>query len=315
MPTLADLRPVPVGRVTDEALVALERRMLTVVRSNDAFDADAPCQAVVAALYHLASGGRRVRATLALHAGNSLGLGRKDSETLAATCELLHNASLVHDDLQDRDTHRRGQASVWHRFGDEVAICAGDLLLSASYLALSQFDRVACLPELFALVHACVRDAVRGQCAEFGPPPGNGATTHDFEKIALTKSGALLSLPTELALVAAGQHRALGQARHAAEQFALGYQIYDDLLDVEDDAARHALESRWQQGDAHANACNIVLVLQADMTRADARNVAAQIGLQHLQLAASASAELPFHAGGALHTIAMQFHEKLRAIE
>lgn len=315
MQTLVDLRPDTVGRITGESLAALERQMLVLVRSNDAFDSVASCQAVAAATYHLGSGGQRVRGRLALHAGSCLGLAQKDSQTLAAACELLHNASLVHDDLHDRDTQRRGQPSVWHRFGDDVAICAGDLLLSASYLALSQFDGVARLPDLFALMHSRVARAVRGQCAELGRPSLAVLNIDDFRHIAVAKSGALLSLPTELALLAAGQRHALGLARRAAESFAIGYQIYDDLLDVEKDAARSAVKNQGQSQSGHSSACNIVLILQADPTCANARSAAVNIGLQHLSLATSASTGLPSHSGGALNALATQLHEKLRNLK
>jgi len=315
MKTLSDLRPVPVGLVTQESLAALERRMLAIVRDSDSFESAAPCAAVAAASYHLGSGGQRVRGMLALHAGNCLGLTPKDSLTLAAACELLHNASLVHDDLHDRDTQRRGQPSVWCKFGDEIAICAGDLLLSASYIALSQLTQVARLPALFALMHRRISSAIRGQCADLKQPMHRVATIDDFTNIARVKSGALLSLPTELALLAAGESLALGQARQAAESFSIAYQIFDDLLDVERDAARNAVKAPDHNQSGQAAVCNIVLILQADPNCADARAEAVGVGLQHLSVAVSASAELPLHSGDALHTMSLQLQERLESLE
>ena len=314
MKSLSDLRPVPVGLVTQDSLAAFERRMLTIVRDSDSFEAPLPCAAVAAASYHLGSGGQRIRGMLALHAGNCLGLAPADSQTLAATCELLHNASLIHDDLHDRDILRRGQPSVWHKFGDDVAICAGDLLLSSSYFALSQLIQVDRLPALFALMHRCISSAIRGQCADLKRPTHRVATIDDFKNIALIKSGALLSLPTELALLAAGESLALGQARQAAESFSIAYQIYDDLLDVEKDAARNAIKAPAQNQIGQVAVCNIVLILQADSNRANARAAAVGIGLQHLLMAASASAELPLHSGDALHTMSLQLQEKLESL-
>lgn len=315
MQPLIDLHPVQVNRVTLESLAALERQMLAIVCSSDAYDYLAPCQALAAASYHLGSGGQRVRARLALHAGGCLGLTPEDSQTLAVTCELLHNASLIHDDLHDRDTQRRGQPSVWHKFGDEVAICTGDLLLSASCLALSRFSLVTRLPELFALMHSRVAGAVRGQCAELRRTTHSVVTIDDLRKIAIAKSGALLSLPTELALLAAGQNHALVQAREAAESFAVGYQIYDDLVDVEKDAVRAAVKHQDQNTGGNFSASNIVLNLQADPTCSNARDAAVKIGLQYLSLAASTSTSLPLSSGGALQAMAMQLHEKLRNLK
>ena len=311
MQALADLHPVLAGSVVRASLATLERQMLDIVCSNDGADTPGSCQAVAAASYHLKTGGQRVRAILALHAGSCLGLAPCDGRILAVACELLHNASLVHDDVHDRDVERRGQPSVWHKFGDEVAICAGDLLLSGAYLALSQFDQVARLPDLFARVHSRVSSAVRGQCGELWRPGHSPATLDDFIKTARAKSGALLSLPIELALLAAGQTHALGLARQAAESFAVGYQIYDDLLDVEKDAARQAVKNQEKNQQGSSSACNVLLILQADPACANARHTAVKIGLQHLSLAALTSTNLPLQSGSALHAMVMQLHEKL----
>ena len=310
-----DLRPDEADRIADDSLAALEKRMLALVRSGEERDCAASCQAVAAATYHLGSGGQRVRGRLALHSGRCLGLPKKDSQALAAASELIHNASLVHDDLHDRDTQRRGQPTVWYQFGDDVAICAGDLLLSASYLALSQFDGVARLPELFALMHSRVASAIRGQCAELRQPLPAAHSIDDYKRIALAKSGALLSLPTELVLLASGHSYALSQARQAAASFAIAYQIYDDLLDVEKDAARSAVRHEGGSQSDDTSACNLVLILQADPTCANARSAAVKIGVQHLLQAATSSGNLPLHSGGALNELATQLLEKLRQLE
>ena len=315
MKTWSDLHPALVGHVTPESIAALERQMMAIVQNSDSFDSLAPCLAAAAAQYHLGSGGQRIRAILALHAGNRLGLSEKNCQTLAAACELLHNASLIHDDLHDRDTQRRGQPSVWHKFGDEVAVCAGDLLLSASYLALSQLNGVARLPALFALMHARIASAIRGQCADLRRLTHRALTIGDFKNIAITKSGALLSLPTELALLAAGQDLALVRARQAAVTFAIAYQIHDDLIDVEADAFRNSIKSPFNNQTGNSTACNIVIILESDPNCIDARVEAKRIGLDHLSLAASVSAELPLHSGDALHAMCLQLQDELEYLE
>ena len=234
---------------------------------------------------------------------------------LAATCELLHNASLIHDDLHDRDTHRRNQPSVWHKFGDEVAVCAGDLMISASYLALSKLVSVPRMPQLFALMHARIASAIRGQCADLSKDPNMRLTIEDFKQIARAKSGALLSLPTELALMAAQQDTALVCAREAALSFAVAYQIHDDLLDAEADAARNLVKPIAHCQTVDRSACNSVLILQSDPHCADARSEAKKIARQHLLLASSACTRLPFHAGDALHTLCVHLQDELDCSE
>lgn len=313
MKTLTDLRPPSRNRFASKPITELDQQMLNIVRGSDSLGSLAPCIAVKAAEYHLGTGGQRIRAGLALHAGNRLGLTPGDTQTLAVACELLHNASLIHDDLHDRDSQRRGQASVWHKFGDEVAVCAGDLLISASYLALSQLVNVARVPALFALMHARIASAIRGQCADLNRPKHRVVTINDFKNIALTKSGALLSLPTELALLAAGQDLALVRARQASVAFAIAYQIHDDLVDVEADASRDPVKPSTNQ-TADATGCNVVLILQSDPNCSDARLEARTIGLQHLSLAASSCSDLPLNSGGALHAMCLQLQDQLERL-
>ena len=315
MKTLNDLHIASTSHHIHESIATLDRQMLEILRDSDSFDSLSPCLVVTAANYHLSTGGQRIRAVLALHAGKCLGLSPKDTHTLAAACEVLHNASLIHDDLHDRDTHRRGQPSVWHKFGDEVAICAGDLLFSASYLALSQLADVASMPKLFALMHARIASAIRGQCADINRPKHGVITIDDFKNIALTKLGALLSLPTELALVAAEQYLALARALDAAEAFAIAYQIHDDLIDVEADASRNTIKSVDTHSTANHTVCNIVFILQSDPTCADARTEAKKMGRQHLSLAASACTELPLCSGDALHAMCLQLHDELECLK
>ncbi|MBV5277060.1 polyprenyl synthetase family protein, partial [bacterium] len=87
--------------------------MLVLVRvaAGTAVSAGEPAT-LRAARYHLEAGGQRVRARLALHACEALGVVGDQSVRLAACVELLHNASLVHDDLQDKEKLRRGLPTV-----------------------------------------------------------------------------------------------------------------------------------------------------------------------------------------------------------
>ncbi len=174
-----------------------------------------------------------MRASVALDAGAALGLDAEARLSIAAACELLHNASLIHDDLQDHDPSRRGRDAVWARFGGEVALCAGDLMLSAAYAALAGAGPRA--GALIAHVHARVAAVIAGQCADLDPGPAR-ADAQAYERIAAAKSGPLLSLPLELTLMASGREDRIEAAAYAAERFAIAYQISDDLDDAEQDA-------------------------------------------------------------------------------
>ena len=287
--------------MADDLLGEVEKVMRRLVTRGEPSEGDVLSNSARAGVSHLAAGGQRVRARLALGAGVALDLAPQDSIALAATAELLHNASLVHDDLQDRENIRRGNQTVWAAYGDEVAICTGDLLLSAAYGALAAISDSRLLPDLIALVHARTALVVRGQCAEFSAKGQRVTDMAVYEKIAVGKSGALLSLPLELALTAAGKKEWMGEARRAAEAFGIGYQIVDDMDDVESDAA----------GDDEPRAVNALLVLRAAGHGLNAEAMVREIGLRHLRTAVALADRLPNGAGSFLRFLALALSQRL----
>ena len=89
---------------------------------------------------HLNTGGKRLRARLALTAARALGQPRDRWLEWAAAVELMHNATLIHDDIQDGDRLRRGKETTWVRYGVPQAINAGDLGLMLPFLLISDIE-------------------------------------------------------------------------------------------------------------------------------------------------------------------------------
>ncbi|WP_426145581.1 polyprenyl synthetase family protein [Polaromonas sp. DSR2-3-2] len=293
----------PRADVVAPDLLEVEQRMASLIGLNDEDDTATPNVSSAAAMYHLKTGGQRIRARLALHASNSLGLARDDACSIASTAELLDNASLIHDDLQDRDRSRRGSDTAWVVYGDEIAVCAGDLLLSAAYCALAGVSCKGRLSQMMNLTHSRITHAVRGQCADLSVSRTQPFSIDDYRKIATAKSSALLGWPIELALMAANKTDTLAVAKRAADSFAIDYQIDDDLFDVKADTAR----------GSSAPAINIVQVLQSSHAASDynASELARNLGRQHLMSAAVASADLPCQAGRLLQQLAIEWHTRL----
>ena len=179
-----------------------------------------------AATYLLERPGKRIRARLALDMTASLQVPPEQGITLAAAIELLHNASLVLDDVQDHDQMRRGQASVWLAFGRSQAINLGTFLIGQS------FSLAARLPGISALFASTLREATAGQSAEIEfhlATPSLPA----YEKMAEAKTGALFDLTARSAAILAKLSEDL--ADKAGKSFArLGaaYQVQDDLADA-----------------------------------------------------------------------------------
>ena len=291
--------PTAVPEPPGDFLVALNELMLRLVR-GDENEADCGVGPIAAAFEALSSGGHRVRARLAFHAGVALGLDSGDAMAISAAAELLHNASLVHDDLHDREKTRRGQPAVWATYGDDVAICTGDLLLSAAYAALSDLKNFRLLPELLALVHRRTLRVICGQCSELSTRGRQVDSMAFYEKMAVAKSSALLSLPLEMAFLLADKKAWLGEVRDAAEGFGLSYQIMDDIADVESDAA----------GDSGPRAVNALLVLQAAGHGGNSRAVAREVALRRLENTIEIAGRLPNNSGLFLRDLALALSQR-----
>lgn len=179
-----------------------------------------------AAAYVLGRPGKRVRARLALDLAESLQLLPEHGITLAAAVELLHNASLVLDDVQDHDEMRRGQASAWRAFGLSQAINLGTFLIAQSTALAAR------LPGVSPLFAATLREATAGQAAEIDFHTTT-PTLPAYEKMAEAKTGALFDLAARAAATLARLPDEL--AATAGQSFArLGaaYQVQDDLADA-----------------------------------------------------------------------------------
>jgi geranylgeranyl pyrophosphate synthase len=246
--------------------------------------------------YHFDSKASHARARLALTAGLALGLSENICITLAASCELIHNASLLHDDIQDGDTERRGKEASWSRFDQSTAMCAGTLMLSAAFETIAQIDQNPQI--LVSHLHQRTSDLIHGQTLDlaFASRP---VDLKGYIDIASSKSGSLIALPLELVMMTSHQLESLPVATLAGESFAIAYQIADDLNDVEDDLARGAcnivgvLESAYVESEYAESA----YVESALIDRAQAIAEASSLMQAHLHLAEDYAAQLPANSG------------------
>jgi geranylgeranyl pyrophosphate synthase len=141
-----------------------------------------------------------------------------------------------------------------------------------------------------------------GQCADLQLHHHPLVSLEIYEKIVIGKSGALLSLPIELALVAVGNSEAIAIANQAANSLALGYQIFDDLCDEKDDS---------QQCEGQLPRLNIAFVLQAAGHNTDFRSLARDIAQKHLVSAQNLAQQLPHGAGDCIIDLAQYLCQRL----
>ena len=244
--------------------------------------------------HHLNSGGARVRARLALSAGMRMQLPTDTTLALAACCELIHNASLLHDDIQDGDCERRHTMAAWKLFTTELAMCGGVLMLSAAYQALTPVGSLSA--SLVSHTHQRTVDLVHGQAADLSQRTET-LDVNGYSSMAAGKSGSLFALPLELVMLASGQNDSVAKARAAGEAFAIAYQVADDLTDFRTDQTQDAM--------------NIVRVLtRSGHTEAGAIRQARLLINEHAEAACVLAAQLPNGSGGLLIELASHLRGK-----
>jgi geranylgeranyl diphosphate synthase type II len=188
--------------------------------------------------YSLLAGGKRIRPVLALATADAVGLDASAVLPLAAALELIHTYSLIHDDLpaMDDDALRRGRPTCHVKFGEDVAILAGDALYAEAFRHLltaqpGKADRVlAAARELAAATG--VDGMVGGQYLDVA---GVSETPADLQRLHELKTGRLIGASVVCVLLLAGAPEdadtTIGWRRFAGELGVL-FQIVDDILDV-----------------------------------------------------------------------------------
>lgn len=232
----------------DAKLEDVERLMQTLAKGQDGDFCG------IIALDHLSSGGKRLRAKLGLAAAEALGATRDAAVGWAAACELLHNATLMHDDLQDGDRVRRGRPTTWVTYGAANAINAGDLMLMLPMLAIAQAKtddtRRWWMCEILGRQAANV---IRGQVAELEMTTKADTTWDAYDKAIIGKTSALFELPVEGAAVLAGAD--LDEAKRVTKPFRrLGvlFQMQDDVIDLYGEKGRDQPGSDVKEGKVSA---------------------------------------------------------------
>jgi len=177
--------------------------------------------------------GKRLRPVFLLLACAASGGDWRAALPAAAAVELVHNFSLIHDDIEDRSPLRRGRPTLWARWGVAQAINTGDALFSISHLAILRLAETApqiALEAARVLQRTCLH-LTQGQYLDIGYAGRDGLGPADYWPMVEGKTAALLAACTDLGALAAGS-----PARAAYREFGrllgLAFQAQDDLLGI-----------------------------------------------------------------------------------
>jgi geranylgeranyl diphosphate synthase, type I len=179
--------------------------------------------------------GKRIRPALALLACESLGGRADDARGAAAAIELVHNFSLVHDDIQDHSDTRRHRPTVWSRWGAEQAINVGDHIFTLAQLALVRLSPLD--PERIVAAHeelnrTCVL-LVEGQYIDLALADATQCTQGDYFAMIERKTAALIASACRLgALFAGASPDVLDAYTSFGRELGIAFQLQDDVLGV-----------------------------------------------------------------------------------
>ena len=257
----------------EEFLAIIEKTLDEVLPK----EGERPAELSEAMRYAVGAGGKRIRPLICLASAVAVGGKAEDARYPAAAIELLHNYTLVHDDLpaMDNDTERRGKPSVWAKFGEANAILAGDALQALAFKVAANAPRN--VAEIVAALGAAGVGVVQGQVEDLkreggtdgasgGPAPVRRESGTDGA------SGGPAPLPVEVVdfvyahktadlFVAAatmggyaggGDASSVGKLRTFALNLGLAFQYEDDLLDGDSPFPREKTESLVHETTAAA---------------------------------------------------------------
>ncbi|MCC7478488.1 polyprenyl synthetase family protein [bacterium] len=199
---------------------------------------------------HLLGGGKLFRPMLALATRYAItgepysaGSAAQKGISVAATIELVHTFTLIHDDLPCMDDAqlRRGLPAVHRQFGEAMAVLAGDDLLTLAFSCLAQCrgwlgaDAVLDLVETLA---TATHRVVQGQVEDIGSE-GRSLSLQQLENLHRAKTGALIGASCRFGgILAGGSSEMLDSLSHIGEDIGLAFQIRDDLLSLQSDEDR-----------------------------------------------------------------------------
>jgi octaprenyl-diphosphate synthase len=179
--------------------------------------------------YALTGNGKHLRPTLVALAANSLGKVNDSHVTVAVIIEMVHLATLVHDDIMDEAEIRRGQLTLAANWGNEIAVLFGDCLFAQALKLAASFPT----PEICRAVAASTNTVCSGEILQTRHRRSFERSRREYFRVLEMKTGELFALSCEMAACLSGAGAAERSAfRQFGLSFGTAYQIYDDCVDL-----------------------------------------------------------------------------------
>ncbi|HTY38401.1 MAG TPA: polyprenyl synthetase family protein, partial [Bacteroidota bacterium] len=182
--------------------------------------------------YVLDAGGKRIRPVLLLLACEAVGGDTREALHASAAIEVLHNFTLVHDDIMDHAASRRGRKTVHTKWDTNIAILVGDELLALAYRSLLQ-TRSRHIQDIARVFTEGVVEVCEGQAYDKEFETRAAVTVDEYLLMIEKKTAKMVAVSAEIgALIGDGTRSSIGALKRYGEHVGRAFQVQDDLLDI-----------------------------------------------------------------------------------
>jgi octaprenyl-diphosphate synthase len=179
--------------------------------------------------YALGSGGKRLRPMVAILSGGATGSLTSEHIDLAVIVELIHLATLVHDDIMDEAERRRSQPTVNARWGNSLSVLLGDCLFAHALSLSTNFENA----EISRAISRTASEVCSGEMIQTQRTFDLQLSVDDYFRIIEMKTGSLFGTAGELgATISGADSETINNLKTFGQKIGTAYQIYDDCLDI-----------------------------------------------------------------------------------
>ncbi len=215
----------PLARVAKTVQSHLDEVESRIAQQASAFDP--AVEGYVA--YAIGGRGKRLRPLLALLSGGATGSIKSEHIDLAVILELIHIATLVHDDIMDEAERRRGQPTVNARWGNALSVLLGDCLFAQALNLSTNFEKA----EISRSIAQAAREVCSGEIIQTQRRFDLHLAIEDYRRIVAMKTGSLFAAAAELgAVINEANPATVRSLKSFGMKIGAAYQIYDDCLDI-----------------------------------------------------------------------------------
>ena len=219
--------------------------------------------------YHIFGGGKRVRPILCLLACEAVSGEYKKALPVAASLELIHAFTLAHDDIMDKDTMRRGKETMYAKWGEPLAINAGDGIFAKAYASILNLETpLQVAANAVKAISDSVIEVCEGQAMDLSFEKRDSISKEDYLDMANRKTAALIAASTKAgAIIGNGSEKEISALGVYGRKVGLAFQIWDDYIDFASEKTGKPLGSDIRRGKKTLIVCHSLEFATSDQRK------------------------------------------------